>query len=279
MKRAISVLMMIVVVLVIGRFPSAWAGDDGVSTGENAEAAFKKITAELLQAQETAAKAPAPVVTPAPVAVSAPATAPTPVVTTPPVTVTPPPVVKPAPAVESAPVPVPAKVITPIAVNPAPAVVAPAPVVKLAPVAKPATVVAPAPVVKPVAVPAPAAKPAPVVNAVESNVPDQAPPTIRITSPSDGANVKGQVSVTAKVEDDAGLKLVTLAAGENLSKEIPDKGPAAYTAVWDTLREKDGPCRILVTAVDRSGKSATGQMTVHVSNQPPQSKPPVAASS
>jgi|GEM_PF-3501583 len=98
---------------------------------------------------------------------------------------------------------------------------------------------------------------------------DTTPPTVSITSPIDGAFVKGTVDLTASPQDNVAVAGVQFKAdGNTLGAEITS---APYTISLDTKTLSDGPHTISAIARDTSGNiSATASIQIIVDNTPPQ---------
>lgn len=90
-----------------------------------------------------------------------------------------------------------------------------------------------------------------------------APPTVRLSNPSDGSTVTGTVIVSASANDDRGIASVQfLVDGTNLSADTA----APYEAIWETSSATDGAHTIHAIATDTAGQSTSAQVTVFVSN-------------
>jgi len=126
---------------------------------------------------------------------------------------------------------------------------------------------APAPIPSPQTITVKAANvsdPTQFATATVSLVPDTIPPTVALTSPSNGATVGGIVTVTASANDNirvAGVRF--LVDGVALGSELTT-GP--YAAVWDTSAFSNGTHTLTAVARDAGGNTATGTATVTVSN-------------
>lgn len=94
---------------------------------------------------------------------------------------------------------------------------------------------------------------------VDNNV----PPRVSISNPSMGQVVKGQVEVTASVQDDVSVEKVEFFIDGN-SKLVDTSNPYVYS--WDTELEANGSHTIKVTALDNQGKITTEWVMVAVNN-------------
>jgi RHS repeat-associated protein len=102
--------------------------------------------------------------------------------------------------------------------------------------------------------------------AVSVIVDNTAPPTTAITSPANGATVKGTVTISASATDDRGVSKVEFYVDDILLAE--DK-TASYSAAWNTLTfpSYDGPHTLTTRAYDSSGQVTTSTpRTVTVAN-------------
>jgi len=98
--------------------------------------------------------------------------------------------------------------------------------------------------------------------------PDTTPPTVSISSPTDGASVAGTTSVSAVAADDVGVAAVQfLLDGGNLGGEVPS---APYTIQWNTVAASIGTHTLAAVARDFSGNATTSAgVSVNVSNPSP----------
>jgi len=105
--------------------------------------------------------------------------------------------------------------------------------------------------------------------------PDEVPPTVSVTAPSDGIVVNGTIGVAASASDDTGVAGVQLLLdGANLGAEIA--GPGPYTLNWDTTTALNGPHAISARARDGAGNTAAAaNVSVTVSN--PDTTPPTVS--
>ncbi len=86
-------------------------------------------------------------------------------------------------------------------------------------------------------------------------------PVIHITSPADGANVSGVVSVTAAATDDHGVTKVTFFINNVLAATDTD-GSDGWSMTWNTAGLGAGVYTLKATATDTAGKTSTHSVTV-----------------
>jgi len=99
------------------------------------------------------------------------------------------------------------------------------------------------------------------------------PPTVTITSPSDGAIVSGTVTVSATASDDFGVTQVELFVN-GASIGVDTTGLDGWSASWDTTAYADGSYTVSATATDTSVKKGSDSISVTVSNEGPIDEPP-----
>ncbi len=91
---------------------------------------------------------------------------------------------------------------------------------------------------------------------------DKAPPSIVITSPSDGSSVSGRVEIMADARDgETGLREVRFYVDGAL---LATDQSAPYRTIWNTRRAAKGQHTVSAVAVDAAGNSATSAVTVNV---------------
>lgn len=85
--------------------------------------------------------------------------------------------------------------------------------------------------------------------------PDTTPPTVNVSSPSEGSTVNGQVSISATASDaDSGIQKVEfLVDGAVVGQDTT----SPYTYSWDTTAVADGSHVITARATDGSSNTAT----------------------
>jgi len=108
--------------------------------------------------------------------------------------------------------------------------------------------------------------------------PDSAPPTISITSPSNGTTVSGAaVAVSANAADNVGVAGVQFKLdGANLGAE---RTSAPYIANLDTTTLTNGSHTLTAVARDAAGNQTTATTSVVVSNSTPTVTPTVSITS
>ncbi len=101
--------------------------------------------------------------------------------------------------------------------------------------------------------------------------PDTEPPTVSMTSPTNGSTVSGTITVSAVASDNVGVVGVQLKLnGVNLGAELTT---APYVMTWDTTTAPNGAQTLTATARDAAGNRTTSApVTVTVSNIP---SPPI----
>ncbi len=94
---------------------------------------------------------------------------------------------------------------------------------------------------------------------------DVTPPTVSMTSPTDGATVSGVTTLAANATDDSAVASVQFkVGGTNLG--VPDT-TAPYTTSWDTTSLLSGPRTLTAVATDTAGLTSTSApVSVQVSN-------------
>jgi len=106
---------------------------------------------------------------------------------------------------------------------------------------------------------------------------DTTPPTVSITSPSNGATIHGTVTVTADAADNVGV------VGVQFQLDGVNGGPedttAPYSIPFDTTSTSDGVHTITAVARDAAGNRTTSApVSVTVANNAPPPPPPPPAS-
>ena len=95
--------------------------------------------------------------------------------------------------------------------------------------------------------------------------PDRTPPSVKLTSPADGATVHGTVTLTATAADDVGVgKVEWLVDGTVLT----GKAVSPYSFDWSS--GASGSVTITARALDAARNTATSSVTVTVDNTPPE---------
>lgn len=95
---------------------------------------------------------------------------------------------------------------------------------------------------------------------------DVQPPAVAITSPADGAVIRGHAPLSASAADNAAVKTVVFRVRGNPFQtfEVP---PYAFN--FDTLTLPDGPAAISATATDTAGLSTAASVNVTIDNTNP----------
>jgi hypothetical protein len=91
------------------------------------------------------------------------------------------------------------------------------------------------------------------------NVGDTQPPTVSITSPSDGTKVSRKVLITVSATDDSGISKVEIFIDNALKTSITG---TKYQYIWYTRSASLGDHIIMVKATDISGNTAVTSITV-----------------
>ncbi len=92
---------------------------------------------------------------------------------------------------------------------------------------------------------------------------DGIPPTVSITSPANGANVSGNVAITANANDNVGVEHVEFLLDGNL---LGSDATAPYSFSWNSTTATDGTHALQARAIDLAGNSGSStQVGVTVS--------------
>ena len=103
---------------------------------------------------------------------------------------------------------------------------------------------------------------------VANATPDTTPPTVSISSPANGATVKGLVTVTANASDNVAVVGVQF-FGDGTALGAEDT-TAPYSISVDSTAYPDGPHTLTAVARDAAGNTQTSTaVTITVSNAPP----------
>ena len=109
-------------------------------------------------------------------------------------------------------------------------------------------------------------------SATTQAAPDTTPPTVSVTSPSNGQTLSATVKVTASASDNVGVVGVQF-FGDGMP--LGEATTAPYSIFVDTTLLSDGPHMITAVARDAAGNSTTSApVTVTVSNAAPPPPPP-----
>jgi hypothetical protein len=98
------------------------------------------------------------------------------------------------------------------------------------------------------------------VNNVSS---DTTPPTVSITSPSNGATVAGTAAVNANASDNVGVNRVEFSV-DGVLQSTDTTAPYSYS--WDTTTASNAAHTLLARAFDAAGSSSSYSISVTVSN-------------
>jgi len=100
---------------------------------------------------------------------------------------------------------------------------------------------------------------------------DSTGPALAITSPAEGADVSGNVNITATASDESGLEKVRFWAGTTYLGFDP---AAPYQVGWDTTGYADRAYVLKAEAIDHAGNSTV--VTINVTKGTPDVMPPTA---
>ena len=101
------------------------------------------------------------------------------------------------------------------------------------------------------------------VNVTVQNTVVDNPPTVSITSPSNGATVSGSVNITANASDDNGVTGVEFFV-DGASLGVDTSAP--YSVSWDTTSYGDGAHTVSATATDTASQTGSASVNVTVQN-------------
>jgi len=101
---------------------------------------------------------------------------------------------------------------------------------------------------------------------------DTVSPVISLTSPSEGAQVNGTITVSASASDNLGLAGVTFYV-DNIAKST--LSTAHYNFAWDSASVANGSHTLTVLAQDVAGNTSYSAITVNVSNVPDTTAPTI----
>ncbi len=89
---------------------------------------------------------------------------------------------------------------------------------------------------------------------------DTVPPQVTLHSPTDGATVSGNVTLSASATDDVQLSMVSI----YVDGQLKCSGVPSVSCSWNTRKESAGDHSIQAKATDAAGNSATRSITVTV---------------
>ena len=92
------------------------------------------------------------------------------------------------------------------------------------------------------------------------------PPTVSITSPTNGSFVSGTINITASASDDKGVSKVEFYIDTTL---LATDSVAPYQYSWNTTTASDGSHAIKAVATDTASQTAQNTVTVTVDNTGP----------
>jgi hypothetical protein len=95
-------------------------------------------------------------------------------------------------------------------------------------------------------------------------VTDTTPPTVSITAPQGGAEVRGVVAVSGTAADNIGVTRVTVGLGSQALQVA--QGTSSWSTSVDTAALPDGLHALRAIATDAAGNSSTATLTVNVRN-------------
>ena len=102
---------------------------------------------------------------------------------------------------------------------------------------------------------------------------DRNPPSVTITSPTEGSTISGATDVDASATDDVGVVRVEFFVDGSL---VNTDTTAPFGFVLDTTTLTDGSHTILARAFDAEGKTGTDTITVNVNNTNPPLQSPTS---
>jgi hypothetical protein len=104
---------------------------------------------------------------------------------------------------------------------------------------------------------------------------DTTPPTVSISSPTNGTTVSGTVTVTAVASDSAGIASVQFTLdGADLGSPV---ATAPYSTIWNTTESSAESHALSAIALDTAGNMASASVTITVNNAAPSTSATSAA--
>jgi len=101
------------------------------------------------------------------------------------------------------------------------------------------------------------------VSVTVANTGGDAPPTVTVTSPTDGSGVTGLVTIEADAADDAGVSSVTFYVDGTL---VGTDNNAPYQTNWDSADFFNGNHFVQAVATDTAGQTGRHQVSVTIGN-------------
>ncbi len=102
------------------------------------------------------------------------------------------------------------------------------------------------------------------VDVVTSESSDTTPPTVSLSSPSNGATVSGNVSITATASDNVGVSSVQFKVDGNNAGSADTTSP--YSVTWNSALVSNGSHSITAVATDAAGNSTTSSVVTVTAN-------------
>ncbi|MFO8051431.1 MAG: Ig-like domain-containing protein [Thermoplasmatota archaeon] len=99
-------------------------------------------------------------------------------------------------------------------------------------------------------------------------------PEVKITSPSDGDTVEGQVEITADITSTGAIETVEVKVGGDIRRQMDLQG-SQYVHTWDSTEAGNGWIRISVRTHDDQGLSGIDNIEVNVKNQDSSTPPEI----
>lgn len=107
---------------------------------------------------------------------------------------------------------------------------------------------------------------------VQSDVVDDTPPTVVLTAPAEGAEVRGATRIEATAMDDNSVARVVFAVDDVM---IGEALAAPYGVAWDSAASGVGPHTVKATAIDAAGNEASAEASVTVGEPPAPGEAPM----
>ncbi|MGK0361480.1 MAG: poly(hydroxyalkanoate) depolymerase family esterase [Bradymonadia bacterium] len=100
---------------------------------------------------------------------------------------------------------------------------------------------------------------------VQSDVVDDTPPTVVLTAPAQGAEVRGATRIEATAMDDNSVARVVFRVDEAV---IGEAVAVPYGVAWDSALSGVGPHTVRATAIDAAGNQASAEAMITVGEPP-----------